>query len=98
GLYPLWFDEGMAELMRMANFRKNRAIFEIPPPQPMANWVAMSRLFELDKSSHEYLETPGTESVHWESWALVHRGLLGGGTFGDKMFAYLAATNRLVPV
>ena len=86
------------ESLRMADIRRSRASFEIPANPSGANWIPMERLFGLDKTSPEYLESPASASVHFESWALVHRGLLGGGDFGDRMFAYLAAINRLVPV
>jgi hypothetical protein len=97
GLYPLWFDEGMAELVGHARLRPHRAVFEVAAVPTAANWIEMSRLFELDKTSREYLELPSTDAVHGESWAIVHRALLSDTRFANQMFAYLAAGNRLVP-
>src|SRR4051812_42115642 len=46
GLYPLWFDEGMAQLMELAEFRRGRATFEPPLIETTSNWIGMARLFE----------------------------------------------------
>ncbi|HTU67950.1 MAG TPA: hypothetical protein VMF52_18520 [Steroidobacteraceae bacterium] len=97
GIFPLWFDEGMAELLGRSRIRKRQVTFDVPPAPPAGGWVEMARLFELDKRSPEYLEPPNSEMVHLESWALVHRGLIADTTFGDRIFAYLSAINRLVP-
>ena len=97
GLYPLWFDEGLAEILGSATLRVDRATFSPPIIAGATRWLEMSRLFELDKSSREYLEEPDSRIVHRESWAIVHRGLLADTGFGNKMFAYLSAINRLVP-
>jgi hypothetical protein len=97
GLYPLWFDEGVAQLMGTAHLYSNRAVFGPVAGSSVGTWIEMQRLFEIDKNSREYLSPAWSESVHGESWAIVHRGLLSEPPFGDKMFAYLAAINRLVP-
>jgi hypothetical protein len=97
GLYPLWFDEGVAGLMGGARLHHDRAVFEVVGTSRIHDWIDMRRLFEIDKSSREYLSPALTESVHAESWAIVHRALLSDAGFGDKMFAYLAAINRLTP-
>lgn len=97
GLYPLWFDEGLAEILGAASLGHRRATFPPPFAPSVAHWIPMSRLFEIDKSSPEYLNAPQTDAVHRESWGIVHRGLLANPEFGDKVFAYIAAINRLVP-
>jgi hypothetical protein len=96
GLYPLWFDEGVAGLVGTARIFSSRAVFGPSEAASIGTWIEMQRLFEIDKTSREYLSPASTESVHGESWAIVHRGLLSEPPFGDKMFAYLAAINRLV--
>jgi hypothetical protein len=97
GLYPLWFDEGVAEIMGGARIYANRAVFEVPRTATVRNWIGMWRLFELDKNSREYLSPGWSVAVHGESWAIVHRALMHDTKFANQMFAYLAAVNRLVP-
>lgn len=98
GLYPLWFDEGMAGLMYSTELHRNSATILVPVNIDKGAWVPMARLFVIDKSSREYLEQPASDAVHRESWALMHRSLIAETAFGAKMFAYLSAINRLVPV
>ena len=76
GYYPLWFDEGVAELMSRTQMHRDFAIIGLPEPKFASGWLPVSRLLEVDKSSAEYLEAPTTEYVHRESWALMHRGLI----------------------
>jgi len=97
GLYPLWFDEGVAEIMGGARLYERRAVFEVPRASSVGTWIGMWRLFELDKNSREYLSPTWSQAVHGESWAIVHRALMHDTKFANQMFAYLAATNRLVP-
>jgi hypothetical protein len=97
GIHPLWFDEGLAVLIGNADIRGSRVTFKPVPGPRVGGWVQMSRLFELDKSSREYLENPQTQFVHFESHALVYRGLIGEPQFGTRIFAYLSAINRLMP-
>src|SRR6185295_4590710 len=51
GLYPLWFDEGLAEILGSARLKYDRATLSQPSVAVAARWLEMSRLFELDKSS-----------------------------------------------
>jgi hypothetical protein len=97
GLYPLWFDEGMAELMQSTRFGPHFATIGLPDFGSEQSWVPMAKLFTIDKSSPEYLSLQ-TNAVHRESWALVHRGFIAETAFGGQMFAYLSALNRLMPV
>ena len=97
GLYPLWFDEGVAEIMGGARLYHDRAVLQVPRASSVGTWIEMWRLFELDKNSREYLSPNWSDAVHGESWAIVHRALMHDTKFGNQMFAYLAAANRLVP-
>ena len=97
GIYPLWFDEGMAELMTKSRFGSSHVTFDAPRMPQLFGWIPMARLFDIDKSSREYLEAPMSSAVHLESWAIVHRGLIADSRFGNQMFAYLSEVNRLIP-
>jgi len=96
GIHPLWFDEGLAVLVGNADIRGSRVTLKPAPRPAVVGWVHMARLFELDKTSREYLENPQTQFVHFESHALVYRGLIREPQFGTRIFAYLSAINRLV--
>ena len=97
GYYPLWFDEGLAEMMSRTQMRRDLAIIGVPDPAFASGWLPVARLLEIDKSSAEYLEAPTTEYVHRESWALMHRGLIADTNFGGGIFRYLKAVNELQP-
>jgi hypothetical protein len=97
GIIPLWFDEGMAQLVELTDFHGARANFGKPPAMQMG-WLPLNRLLRLDKSSPEYRSDAFTYSVHSESWALVHRGMIADAAFGKQMFAYLDAINDLQPI
>jgi hypothetical protein len=97
GVIPLWFDEGLAEVMQETEFRKTSALVGTRKDYNVPGWVPLSRLLRIDKKSPEYLFTQ-TYLVHSESWAMVHRGVIAEPAFGKKMFAYLKTINDGVPI
>lgn len=109
GICPLWFDEGLAEVMQTTRFRGPRADLGLPPG-PYGNWnvgyppgfnngwLPVDRLLRLDKSSPEYRDSRHSAAVHMESWGLVHKGLIAEPEFGKMLFAYLNALDELQPV
>jgi hypothetical protein len=96
GIHPLWFDVGLATLVEMTEFRVSTARVGIPPYDSYY-WMPLDTLLRLDRSSPEYTIFT-TNRVHFESWALVHRGLIGEPEFGKQMFAYLRALDELKPI
>jgi hypothetical protein len=101
GAYPLWFDEGLAQIMGNTQFSGSHASIGMTEGGVMLGndreWIPISRLFRIDKKSPEYLSEKSV-SVHRESWGLVHRGLIAEPEFGTKMFAYLHAVGDGAPV
>jgi tetratricopeptide (TPR) repeat protein len=98
GLHPLWFDEGLATMLGATELRGRRAIIGTPGLRYRGKWIPLPRLFELDKSSPEYLSVDDSPDVHLESWGLVHRGLINDAGFGGSVLKFLEALNRFVPV
>ncbi len=98
GLHPLWFDEGLATMLGATELHGRRAIIGTPSVRYRGTWIPLSRLFELDKHSPEYLSAAESPEVHLESWGIVHRGLINEPAFGASMLTFLAALNRLVPI
>ncbi len=97
GEYPLWFDEGMAELMEHMTLAKGKARFRIPARHPSTPWIPFSRLVNLERASPEYLSLGTTEAVHLQSWALLHMGFISEPDFGAGILQYIEEINHLVP-
>lgn len=91
GVIPLWFDEGMAEMMQETEFRAKTAVVGKPRGNYSSGWLPLARLLRIDKQSPEYL-SERTDLVHGESWAMVHRGVIAEPAFGKKIYAYLKAS------
>jgi hypothetical protein len=72
GTLPLWFDEGLAELMGATEFQSATVLVGTPEIERGSKWIPLSRLLLMDKKSEEY-RSESTYSVHFESWAIVHR-------------------------
>ena len=98
GGYPLWFDEGLAELMQTTRLQTGRATIGLPHESISPGWLPMDRLLRVDKSSREYLIEPSSFWVHQQSWAMVHKGLIAEPAFGAQLFAYLKARDDLQPI
>jgi tetratricopeptide (TPR) repeat protein len=98
GLHPLWFDEGLATMLGATRLRDGKAIIGLPTVRYRGRWIPLPRLFELDKTSPEYLSVVESADVHVESWGLVHRGLIDDPAFGASMLKFLEALNRFAPI
>ena len=99
GELPLWFDEGIAELMDKSKISGAVATVGTPPNGVyLDSWISLDRLLRIDKTSPEYLSPLLTGAVHYQSWALVHQGLIAEPAFGKQMNAYLQAVNDLHPI
>jgi hypothetical protein len=97
GILPLWFDEGLAQLVENTEFYGTRANLGRPPFAPKG-WFPLGKLLQLNKSAVEYRSEATSSSVHIESWAVVHRGAIADAEFGKQMFTYLDAINDLQPI
>jgi hypothetical protein len=102
GEYPPWFNEGLAEVMGYANFKKDMAILLIPTHQLRearnGDWIPFERLIRVDHNSPEYQSHELADSFYAQSWLTVHYGLLENREFGRQMLQYLNQLNRFVPL
>ena len=95
GVYPLWFDEGLAMMMGRAMYTGTQV--EIYPAQhgDEGGWVSTDRILRATKSSPEYLSQKQLYSLHFQSHAMVYRALIDDTEFGKQVFKYLEAVNNL---
>jgi hypothetical protein len=98
GTHPLWFDEGLAEIMEWAEMRRYGTVLRLPKQRRDDGWIPFPRLFELDKNSPEYLAADTSGRVHRQSWGIVHRGLIADRQFGARILRFLTALDRLDPI
>lgn len=91
GEFPLWFDEGLAEVVRTTDFWSQMVRTGLPLAKAW-HWLPLGRVLHADKQSPEYLSSL-TSAFHYQSWALVHWGLLHDRKFGAKIFEYLRLIN-----
>jgi hypothetical protein len=85
-------------MLGATKLRGRKAVIALPTLTFRGRWIPLPRLFELDKSSPEYLSVDESPDVHLESWAIVHRGLIDDPVFGASMLKFLAALNRFVSI
>jgi hypothetical protein len=101
GEYPPWFNEGLAEVMGYASFRKDMAVLLIPTDQLReardGNWIPFDRMIRIDHNSPEYQSHKLADSFYAQAWLTVHYGLLENREFGRQIFQYLKKLNVLVP-
>jgi hypothetical protein len=101
GEYPPWFNEGLAEVMGYANFKKDTAILLIPTHQLReardGDWIPFERMIRVDHNSPEYHSHELADSFYAQAWLTVHYGLLENREFGRQMLEYLNQLNRFVP-
>jgi hypothetical protein len=95
GVYPLWFDEGLAVMMARAMFTGTSV--EIFPARhnDEGGWVPTARVLRATKASPEYLSQKQLYSLHFQSHAMVYRALVDKPEFGQQVFTYLEAINNL---
>lgn len=78
---PVWYDEGFAEFFSTVSFKGRKArIGDVPVVRLFAlrnrPWLAMDRVFSVDRSSPEYSSHQLGESLYAQSWLVVHYMLL----------------------
>ena len=95
GVYPVWFDEGLAVMMARAMYTGSKV--EIYPARhgDEGGWIPISRVLRATRSSPDYLSQQQLYSLHFESHALVYRALIDDTGFGKQVFKYLEAVNNI---
>jgi hypothetical protein len=96
GEIPLWFDEGLAGIASGTDLWSKQVRVGTPWGQ-VGVWLPLEKVLRVDKKSPEYLGSL-TAAFHYQSWALVHWGLIHDRNFGAQIFGYLNAINRGVPI
>ena len=56
GVYPLWFDEGLAVMMARAQFTGTKVEIFPPKHDDEGGWIPTARVLRATKTSPEYLE------------------------------------------
>jgi hypothetical protein len=95
GVYPVWFDEGLAVMMARAMYTGSKV--EIYPARhgDEGGWIPISRVLRATRTSPEYLSQQQLYSLHFESHGLVYRALIDDTEFGKQVFKYLEAVNNI---
>ena len=95
GVYPLWFDEGLALMMAHANYTGSKVEIFPSVKNDEFGWVPTARVLRATKSSPEYLEQKQLLSFHYQSYAMVYRALVDEPEFGKQVTQYLEAINNV---
>jgi hypothetical protein len=95
GVYPLWFDEGLAVMMTRAEYSGQSARFSPARHDDRGGWVPTGRVLRATRSSPEYLNQKELLSFHFQSQAMVYRGFVDEPEFGKRVFKYLEEINSL---
>jgi hypothetical protein len=102
GVFPPWFNEGLAEVMGSAKFtNQNVAIIQVPMSRVYeardGQWIPFDRLLLVDHGSPEYVNHTMASDFYAQAWLTVHYGFVENRQFGSQILDYLAQLNRLVP-
>jgi hypothetical protein len=95
GVYPLWFDEGLAVMMARALYTGSSVEIYPAGHNDEGGWVPIARVLRATKTSPEYLSEKQLYSLHFESHAMVYRALIDEPDFGKQVFKYLEAINNI---
>ena len=95
GVYPLWFDEGLAVMMAHAQFTGSKVDIFPPKHNDAGGWIPIARVLRANKTSAEYREQSQLLSFHFESNAMVYRALIDDPEFGKQVTNYLEAINNV---
>jgi hypothetical protein len=95
GVYPLWFDEGLAVMMAHAQFTGSKVDIFPPKDNDEGGWIPIARVLRATKTSAEYLDQSQLVSFHFESNAMVYRALIDDPEFGKQVTKYLEAINNI---
>lgn len=101
--YPIWYDEGFAELLSTATAREDQIAIGLVPPARYsdlahAEWIPLSRII----SGKRYVDFSKAERsmFYAESWALVHYLTLGrreGTNMARDLESYLLRVGMGIP-
>jgi hypothetical protein len=95
GVYPLWFDEGLAEMFAAAEYSGDTMRIFPRSGSDEFNWLPIQRVLRAEKTSPEYLDERLLHGFHYQSRVMVQRALADDHEFGKRVFKYLAAINEL---
>ena len=97
GVYPTWFDEGLAVMMANAQFTETQMQVFPPKHDDRGGWIPTQKVLRITKTSPEYLSSQTLYSFHFQSYAMLYRALIDQPDFGKAVFQYLEAYNNLEP-
>ena len=95
GVYPLWFDEGLAVMMERAQFTGTEVNIYPRDQEDVGGWIPIARVLRTTRTSFEYLNQSQLSSFHFESNAMVYRALIDDAEFGKRVVKYLEAINNI---
>ena len=95
GVYPLWFDEGLAVMMAHAQFTGSKVDIFPPKQNDTRGWIPIARVLRATRTSPEYLIQSQLLNFHFESNAMVYRALIDDPDFGQQVTKYLEAINNI---
>lgn len=98
GVYPLWFDEGLATFMASGQFSDSSVRFTPRNNTGEFAWLPTARLIRVTRSDPEYFNQKQIASFHYQSRAMMYRALVDDPEFGKRVFKYLEALNNLEPI
>ena len=93
GNTPAWFRQGLSTLMHLTDIKGAEAFIGRRDRIAHLGWMPIEQVLSLDDAQIG----PRRSGQHFElfymfnsqSWALVHRGLIGDPGFGQQMFSYM---------
>ena len=95
GVYPLWFDEGLAVMMAHAQFTGSKLDIFPPKQNDTRGWIPIANVVRATRKSPEYLDQSQLLNFHFEANAMVYRALVDDPEFGQKVTKYLEAINNV---
>jgi tetratricopeptide (TPR) repeat protein len=99
--YPLWFEEGFAELLSSLDVRGANVRIGVPPAIRVASLqygAAVSYARVLGARSYEGWGPEDLEMFYAQSWLLVHHLVLGGGKgVASQLLRYVEKVEHRVP-
>jgi hypothetical protein len=98
GVYPLWFDEGLAQMFDRAQYSPSNVRIFPRTGSDHFNWLPIERVLRATKTSPEYLDERILYGFHYQSRVMVQRALADDAEFNKQVFRYLAAINELKPL
>jgi len=95
GVYPVWFDEGLAVMMANAQFTGSKVDIFPPKQNDTRGWIPIANVMRATRKSPEYLDQSQLLNFHFEANAMVYRALIDDPEFGKKVTSYLEAINNV---